>query len=1128
MLAVLLCLAVAAGRVEHQVELPHSPISLLETESEGTIPVTPGGYAGWDPGLPDLPCRSELVELPPGTEALSVMVERAEWSSLPGSWEIRPLPPPAILSRMDRTGDCAPDPAVYGNDAFWPAVPVELTGTATMAGSPYACLVVFPFRYNPVRGTMERLESLSLSLDTGTSGRAAVQAGEGEGYARMLIVTDSGMAEAFEELASWRTVAGLYTDVVSTDSAYGWPGCDNAERIRNFVIDYRAEHGLDYLMLGGDTVAVPCRFAYPMTYQTGGGRDDNMPCDLYYADLDGTWNADGDTIWGELADSVDLAPDVAVGRASVEDIAEAWDFVDKTIAYEQASVSDHLERGLFIAQIMMEDPYTPGAVSKDYIDDEYMPGGWEVTKLYESEGTYGSEETVDALNLGTGCLNVSAHGWTNCAGCLGNDEVEQVSSGGRYAGLAYATSCWSGAFDFDCVAENYVNHPDGCGVGFIANSSYGWGSPGNPLYGYSDRLDQSVYDHLFADSSLSMGEVLVQAKTEYIPFAGQENCYRCLLYMANLFGDPSLVPYRGAPVDPVVSLPGLVTPQTTVIPVSVELPEGSPAGSHVCISSPGLSIYEVRELDGSGVSIVDLPQAPEDDITVTVTGPGLRRSSTVIPFGSGNSLVVSGVEVNTPEGYWVPAPGCSTSVSVTLSNQGSSPLTSVGLSAQLLAGPGDLLEGEVSYGDLSPGETGQGDSDLELLVDQSAGNGQLLQLQLGLTSEQGSWDFPLPLLVCAPGIYCCGWSVDDSLGGNGNGYPEAGEEFDLLVDVANTGMLGATDVSITVADQVPWLEWTSDSCHADTVSADSTAQLVFGGSLDAAAPEPGFPHLLFDMEADPQLACQDTIVMTVGDMGFSEDVESGAPGWSHGGENDLWHITSTAGHSGQCSWHCGQDTTGYVNDMDCWLSTPEVYLGPESELTFWSRFELYLYGADGLYVVLHNLDLLQRDTLDFIGSGGLLALQGPGGDGNLQWLPRSYDLSEYGYGTCCRVEFRFHSDESETGGGFWLDDISLCGWAAEPTAAEPGSPLPAPTVGSPAPNPAGTLLRIPLSIGSGPVRVGMYDLAGRIVWHADFEDGMRGTVSVPVAGMASGVYLIRVEHPDGGSTRKAVVLGRGR
>ena len=48
------------------------------------------------------------------------------------------------------------------------------------------------------------------------------------------------------------------------------------------------------MLLGGDTDVIPARFGY-VTFYTG----DFIPTDMYYSCLDGTWNADGDSLWGE-------------------------------------------------------------------------------------------------------------------------------------------------------------------------------------------------------------------------------------------------------------------------------------------------------------------------------------------------------------------------------------------------------------------------------------------------------------------------------------------------------------------------------------------------------------------------------------------------------------------------------------------------------------------------------------------------------------------------------------------------------------------------------------------------------------------------------------------------------------
>ena len=111
--------------------------------------------------------------------------------------------------------------------------------------------------------------------------------------------------------------------------------------------------GVSYVLLGGDVSIVPFRGAYA---STSGQTDTAMPCDLYFACLDGTWNADNDALWGEPTDGedggdVDLLAEVYVGRAPVDTPAEATAFVAKTIAYadnRHANVDDALLLGEYL------------------------------------------------------------------------------------------------------------------------------------------------------------------------------------------------------------------------------------------------------------------------------------------------------------------------------------------------------------------------------------------------------------------------------------------------------------------------------------------------------------------------------------------------------------------------------------------------------------------------------------------------------------------------------------------------------------------------------------------------------------------------------------------------------------
>jgi subtilisin family serine protease len=77
--------------------------------------------------------------------------------------------------------------------------------------------------------------------------------------------------------------------------------------------------------------------------------------------------------------------------------------------------------------------------------------------------------------------------------------------------------------------------------------------------------------------------------------------------------------------------------------------------------------------------------------------------------------------------------------------------------------------------------------------------------------------------------------------------------------------------------------------------------------------------------------------------GFADDVEHGTNGWTHGGDVDLWTLSTNRSASGATSWYCGDPATRlYGPSMHARLDTPPVSLGSSASMTFkyWIKCEL--------------------------------------------------------------------------------------------------------------------------------------------------------------------------------------------
>jgi len=1109
LISILIIAALSAETVTADLITGFEDRIILNETPRGTVPELLGSYAATEEGFPMLPKFPWTVKLPSGSGAVSILSSES-WETIAVSVFIPSLsrPLPLIIEQADNVA--AQNSDVYSCDSYWPSDAVELTGTGFMNGLPVAELIVTPLRWNPSTGELQRLSSLCVQIETApleTRPLPLVDSGEAR---RMLIVTNVSYVSAFSELAERRNDQGILTEIFTMDSIYASAtGRDNAEKLRNFVKDYYTTNGLDFLLLGGDTNAVPFRFAYAMTCEGNiHPREDDLPCDLYFSDLDGTWDAND--IFGEVADNVDLHPDVFVGRATVENVTEAETFVANIIAYEDCVQYYHLQKVLFLAEILWMNPYTNSGESKDYIDEEFLPDFLEITKLYQALGNENLSTAMAALNAGQNFINHDGHAWHSCMG-VGDDymyisDADAVNSGGRFAASMYSIGCWSAAFDFDAIAEHFVTNPDGGTIGFIGNSSYGWGSPGNPCYGYSDALDHLYHDYLYSNWDLTNGELLALTKEYFVPYSQWENVYRWHQYDVNLLGDPSLRAYRIAPSNITVDCPDIITVNTSLIPVQVS--GANPEGLIVCVHDEG-SNWEVTELDASGAYTFVFGDPVTGDVKITVTGPCVKRTTVDILQATGPDPVISQLIIDDDMGYGQLSPGCTAELHITLLNQGNEDLTDVELVIDAITGPATLSQNSSLFGGINAGNESIGSPYISLAVDTSAVNGNVISLQGEIQSVQGNWDISISLLVYAPGLYFTTYSVNDSTSGNANGIPEPGETFDLIASIANVGMLNAASVSCVMTEYPGDITWLSDSAYADSIPQGSTEMFTFVCQLDPGTSSPSFPWLFFDILSETSAyLSSDSLRLTIGETGISNDVESGIAGWTHSGTADLWNITTAESHSPLHSWRCG-NPDGYISSMDCGLFSPELILAPDAQLSFWASFDVAIYGSDGLYVIINDLDDSSSDTLDFIGSGGALGREFWGtGTGWCEW---SYDLSSWEVGDNIQVEFRFSSDDdSDTGLGFFIDDISIQGAYTGSTGISSPS-LPIPVLGLPFPNPASTCFSVPVNIpDQGDWNLSMYDISGRLVLSREGQSPFVDEINMDVSHLSSGIYFFRL------------------
>jgi len=164
--AALLSISVSGPlRAESAIEREFSfdPAQVRVVRADGALQVSiPGAMHEFRAGRPDLPWRSERIELPVGfrvraVEVLSIDARPlAEGGRLASA--IRPTPG---LGKLERT---EPDPAVFSHRGFLPDAAAELGAQGFQRGANVALLNLSPVRWDPASGRLEALTRIRVRI----------------------------------------------------------------------------------------------------------------------------------------------------------------------------------------------------------------------------------------------------------------------------------------------------------------------------------------------------------------------------------------------------------------------------------------------------------------------------------------------------------------------------------------------------------------------------------------------------------------------------------------------------------------------------------------------------------------------------------------------------------------------------------------------------------------------------------------------------------------------------------------------------------------------------------------------------------------------------------------------------
>ncbi|MDI6839590.1 MAG: C25 family cysteine peptidase [bacterium] len=1036
MICVLLGLILSMGELTKDIYFKESDILFDRVRGYDVIRLEGCDFTN-TPSEPQLPVKTVYFLLPNDSKVKEVKVKSADFKWLPGEYNILPAQLPQILSKRAPINFIEPKLSVYKSVDEYPDKLVEFKGEGSIRGYRIAELLVYPVQWIPKEKKLKLYRRIDISIKLDPISQPTVKNRPKEietliksvvvnsddltnlthtklideftqSIYEYLIITSDALKSAFEPLRDWKAEKGVPATIRTTEwISANYNGRDLAEKIRNFIITAQ-DSGLVWVLLGGDVDIVPARIAYAMTCGAGFmPNEDSLYADLYYSDLDGDWDANGNGVFGEVADNIDLYPDVFVGRAPVRNATQVQVFVNKVLNYERNPPADYLKNALFFAEILWHDPYTDGGIGKNMIG-ELFPSEFNIQKLYQSLGNENPNSVITAMNEGKNLLNHAGHGWIYLMGVgngyLTDSDIDGLTNGNKQ-GILYSIGCWVGAFDYDCIAEHWVRNPNGGGVACIVNSRYGWGSPGNPGYGYSDIFDKGFYRNIFKENITHIGQILAKTKLDYIAFSREPDVYRWHQYQLNLLGEPELNIWTDSPCSLEVAHPESISIGESLFRIAVKNGSTPIRGALVCCMKPN-EVYDRIYTNEIGEASFYINPSSIGSLKVTVTCHNYYPYQGIAQvFSAGPYPGYWAHRISDSGGNGEINPGDTITLQVTFKNFGTEQADAVTAILKTNDPYITISDSVANFGNIAPGDTAI--DDFVFQVNPLCILTHIIQFTLDIINF-GS--HTLNLMIQTPVLTYKYYLVDT--------IPEPGDTFNLLISIKNSGTGEAINIDGILYSQNPYITILDSIANFGSLKPDSSGTALYTVRINQTCPSPYFTNFVLNLSTGPY-SFTDTFLLKIGYSEFSDNVESGVGGWTHGGTDDLWHITERDCHSQTHSWWCGDDgSQGYHNNMNAWLLSPKFVVGHDSWLSFWYRFDVAIYGVDGIYVEVGDGN--NWDTLDFIGSGGALDSIYMGND----WVIGAYPLN-YPVGSELRVRFSFISDKEDVGEGFYIDDIQV-------------------------------------------------------------------------------------------------------
>jgi hypothetical protein len=492
-----------------------------------------------DLGKPQLPIIKSVVAIPEGA-SLNATVMEASYKTYSG-FKVYPFQMPladsenASLENASRDTGILIDSGFYSQDIFYPEKMVVIGTPGIWRDLIVVDLQINPVMFNPAKGELRIYDHIKVELayeggvvertivsqefapmyqsvilnydfldvaegeleSRSASGIAPNLTGYGFKYEIMkseapadvdpkyfLIRHDGYVSEgSVQPLLDWRVANGLnYVHGVFVSGYSPTP-----QDIKNVIESiYSLYPSLQYVVLVGDISYLPWYDNWdPSSIFRNEWPGESLPSDYWYGCISGN----------------DLYPELAVGRLSVNNDAEAQQQINKILTYEGNSPAGSWTNRVLLVANDKETAYEP---CKESIRTATYSNPFTFYKAYGSSGATNAVVS-NAINDGIGIVNYRGHGlmtawtdWNTLHQYYSTTEAQALNNGDKTP-VVFSIACLCSALDHptNCLGEAFVKDDDSA-VAFLGATRSSWRDP-------NDDFDKYLVDVIGNDGIRNIG-----------------------------------------------------------------------------------------------------------------------------------------------------------------------------------------------------------------------------------------------------------------------------------------------------------------------------------------------------------------------------------------------------------------------------------------------------------------------------------------------------------------------------------------------------------------------------------------------------------------------------------------------